>query len=84
MTCMMACTATVPCLSTHNQFDPLHDDVDSDFLSDNDEEFVTKKVEHEPLALKTVSLLSLRALHVESDLSTTDPLTLTKLTVIKP
>ena len=84
MSSMMACTATVPCLSIHNQFALLKCNEQSDFLCDKDEEFVTEKVVHEPLALKTVSLLSLRALHVESDLSATNPLTFTKLTVIKP
>ena len=41
------CTTSMqsaPCLSTHNQFDLLHDDVDSVFLSDNDEDFVMEKV----------------------------------------
>ncbi len=84
MTCMMACTATVPCLSTHNQFDLLHDDVDSDLLNDDDEDFVMERVDHEPLAIKTASLLSLRAVHVESELSNTDSIPQSTLTVMKP
>ena len=43
MISMMACTTTAPFLSTHNQFDLLHDDVDSDLLSDDDEDFVNGK-----------------------------------------
>ena len=52
------CTTSMqsaPCLSNHNQFNLLHDDVDSVFFSDKDEDFVMEKVKHEPLAMKTAS-----------------------------
>ena len=51
---------------------------------DKDEDFVMEKVDNEPLANQPVSLLSLRAVHVESDLSQTDSIPESTLTVMKP
>ena len=84
MISMMACTTTAPCLSIYNQFDCLHDYGDSDLFMDKDEDFVMEKVDIEPLAIKPVSLLSLRAVHVESELSPTDSIPESTLTVMKP
>ena len=80
----MACTTTATWLSLHNQFDCLNDYEDSDIFVDKDEDFVMEKVDIDPLAIKPVSLLSLRAVHVESELSPTDSIPESTLTVMKP